>query len=401
MTTTSDVPTTTINFQDPSFVVDPYPALSDVRRLGPIVKHEQSGQYLVTGYSTCARVFGNAEKFACDAQSIVGTFGGATMEAIDDRARHDRIRGVWARDFLRTSLEERRQMITEVVDARLEPFVEKVRAGEAVDAVGEMVRGIPTIVIAKMLGVPETDHSQFAAWSDAMGRKKEGSTDPTERGRQLVEAGLRATSELNDYMRKELADRRQHPTSDLISTMVNSPVAEEMTEAELVASNTQLVFAGNETTAKLMAHILLALSEHPDQLAALRTDRSLIPQAIEEIHRWRSIMQAGWRFARRDHEVAGVQLKEGDTVMCLQGIANRDPQRWEDPDRLDIFREPRQHMGFGFGLHSCLGLNLARLETQIWLNRLLDELPEWRVESVDWGGNWLLRGPFRLHVNAA
>lgn len=401
MTTTSEVPTTTINFQDPNFVLDPYSALTEVRRLGPIVKHECSGQYLVTGYGTCARVFGNAEKFACDAQSIVGTFGGATMESIDDRPRHDRIRGVWAHDFLRTTLDERRQMITDVVNAQLGPFVEKVRAGETVEAVSEMIRGIPTIVIAKMLGIPEADHRQFSDWSDAMGRKKEGSTDPTERGRRLVEAGLRATSELNDYMRKELADRRAHPTSDLVSAMVNSPVAEEMTEAELVASNTQLVFAGNETTAKLMAHILLALSQHPDQLAALRSDRSLIPQAIEEIHRWNSIMQAGWRFACGDHEVARVQLKEGDAVMCLQGMANRDPERWEDPDRLDIFREPRQHMGFGFGLHSCLGLNLARLETQVWLDRLLDELPVWNVESVDWGGNWLLRGPFRLHVNAA
>ena len=396
----TDVPTTEVDFQDPAFVIDPYPALREIREAGPVVWHEGLQQYLVTGYRDCARIFGNAKKFASDVDFFVGLFGGLTMEAMD-QPRHDQVRGVWSRDFQRPTVEAQRELITEVIDSQLESFLERVRSGETVDAVSAMTRGIPTIVIAKMLGIPDADYRQFSAWSDAMGGIPEGSTDLSPRGQELIANGKQATKDLNDYIRNELAPRRKNPGSDLISTMVASPVADEMTEQEIVASNTQLVFAGNETTAKLMAHTMLALQQHPDQLALVREDPSLIPQAIEEIHRWNTIVHVGWRFVRDGgHQIAGVPVKDGDVIMCLQGAANRDPARWENPDVLDIRREPVQHMGFGFGMHSCLGLNLARLEVQIWLQRLLEELPAWNVESVDWGTNWVLRGPAALHISA-
>jgi cytochrome P450 len=259
------------------------------------------------------------------------------------------------------------------------------------------------MIIARMMGIPTADHRQFAHWSDLMGDIIQGMQDSTPRGEIIVRDGRQATKELNEYLRYVIARRRVQPQDDLIGHMVDSPRAQEhMTEGEVVASNSQLVFAGNETTAKLMSHILIALALHPDVREQLRRDRSLIPQAVEEIHRWNTISQVAWRTVRgADVTIAGHQLESGSVLMLLKGAANRDPARWDLPDNLDIHRPARGHLGFGFGMHSCLGLNLARLEVHVWLDRLLDELPAWDLIDVDWGAGWTLRGPTRLSIRQA
>lgn len=390
-----------MDFQDPEFVRNPYPAYQRLRELGPVVYHEGIGQYLVTGWRDNARILGNVESFASDEEFFIGLFGGLTMEAME-KDRHDPVRSIWAKDFQRPTLEAQRAMVTEVIEAALMPFIEKVKSGETVEAVHEMTRGIPTVVIARMLGIPPEDFRQFSAWSDAMGGIPEGESDPTPRGAEIVRQGKQATADLNAYIAGEVAKRRTNPSDDLIGTMVSSPISETMDLQEIVASNTQLVFAGNETTAKLMAHTLNALALYPDQRRMLVEDRSLIPQALEEIHRWNTIVHLNWRVARNGGATVGDhRLDDGSMVMCLTGAANRDPDRWERAEELDILRPSAQHLGFGFGMHSCIGLNLARMEAQIWLNRLLDELPEWDVAELDWGSNWVLRGPAAIHIAAA
>jgi cytochrome P450 len=262
---------------------------------------------------------------------------------------------------------------------------------------------VPTIVIARLMGIPVSDHEQFSTWSDAMGDIVQGLQDPTPQGQELVTAGRQATAELNEYVRERVAERRGAGGSDLVSLMVDSPVARElMTDSEVVASNTQLVFAGNETTAKLMSVALLALARFPDVRRELREDRTLLPRAVEEIHRWNSVSTVTWRtVATRDAQVAGHPVEEGAVLMLLRNAANRDPSRWEDPATLDVRRPGRGHLGFGFGMHSCLGLNLARLEVQVLLDRLFDRLPDWDVTDVDWGTGWALRGPTRLGLVTA
>jgi cytochrome P450 len=178
--------------------------------------------------------------------------------------------------------------------------------------------------------------------------------------------------------------------------MVGSEYARtSMSDNEIIASNTQLVFAGNETTAKLMAHTLVTLAGHPDQRRLLVADRTFVSQAIEEVLRWQTITQFIDREVRADDvEISGVRLAPGSVVTPLQGAANRDPQRWDRPEVFDLTRPPKAHLGFGFGMHSCIGLNLARLEAQVWLNRFLDELPDYEVAgAIHYGGNFQLRGP--------
>jgi cytochrome P450 len=397
----SAVPATNASFTDPGFVADPYPLYDEIRAMGRVVLHEPTGQYLTTGWRDSARVLGNAASFGSDVARTIDRFGAETIECMD-KDRHDAVKSIWSDDFKRGTLEAHRELIREVVDSRLLPFAERLRAGEHVDAVAEMIRSIPALVIARLMDIPSADHRQFARWTDTMGGITAGKVDPSPRGAELVRAGKQASAELSAYIAGQIEERRRLPGDDLISRMVASPLRSELDESEVIAGNTQLVFAGNGTSAKWMSQVIYALSSYPEQRRMLVEDRSLIPAAIEEIHRWSTMAQVSWRYVRNGGaELGGAVLPDGSAILTLLGAANRDPSRWERPDVLDIHRPPQQHLGFGFGLHACLGLNLARLEVQVWLDRLLTELPEWEVADLDWGREWTLRGPVRIELAAA
>ena len=389
------------SFFEPGFNQDPYPVLEEIRAQGRVVHNESRHSWMLTSYRDVVYVLGHAQEFALPEGVLLEVFGGPTMETIDDPARHNAMRAIWAKDFQRDRLREIAPLVERVVDDQLGPFVERVRAGEQVDAVANLTRNVPTLVIAHLLGIETSMFAQFSAWSDAMGAIPEGALDPSEEGKAILEAGHQATRQLNEYIASQVAARRGAPSDDLIGKMVHAPYAESsMTEQEIVASNTQLVFAGNETTAKLMAHTLVSLAEHPDQRRLVTEDRDLIPQAVEEVLRWQTIAQFIDRQVQGEPvEIAGVTLPVGSMVTVMHGAANRDPERWERPGSFDVTRPPRPHLGFGFGMHNCIGLNLARLELHVWLNRLLDVLPDYEVVGpVDYGANFQLRGPSAVEI---
>jgi cytochrome P450 len=206
---------------------------------------------------------------------------------------------------------------------------------------------------------------------------------------------------MNAYLHEVIEERRRHPTDDLVGRLTGSEVAKTMNEQDIVASVTQLVFAGNETTANLMAHMVVALAQHPDQRRAAAADRSLVPLAVEETNRWQTPVALKMRHARNGAQIDGIAVEDGAKMLGLQIAANRDPDRWEAPEKFDITRPSTPHIGFGFGKHSCLGLNLARLEAIVWLERLLDELPEWELaEPPDYGTNFWVRGPKKVLLSA-
>lgn len=393
-----------LDYGDAEFAQDPYPTFERVRALGPVVRDEGTGDWLVTSFDECARVHGNVAAFTSELpeRTEPGVFGGPVFETMDG-PRHDEIRGVWARDFQRGQLERHRPMIESVVDAALDGFIPRVLDGETVDAVTGLTRAIPTNVISNLLGIEEDRQQEFSLWSDQMGAVATAMFDKSDAGQAALSAGIQATKSLNGCIAGEIERRRKCPGDDLISTMVQSPVAATMPENEIVANNTQLVFAGNETTAKWMAHTLVTLARHPDQRRLLVEDRALIPRALEEVLRYETVAQLGRRTVRTsDAVVAGVPIPEGDAVACLLGAADRDPLRWDRPNEFDVLRAPKQHLGFGFGLHLCIGIHLARLETQIWLDHLLDRLPDWVVaDDITYGTNVVLRGPAAVPISAA
>lgn len=402
----SGIPTVAHDLQSEEFNSDPYPVLAELRAAGPVVFHEELDRYLVLGFKGCAEALGDISRFDSAALTgfLVEHFGGITMEALDDR-RHDLMRGVWAREFQRDLLEGRRTLVDDVVRSFTVPFVDRVRSGEVVDALAAMCRGIPTLVMTRMLGLPDGEWVQLATWSEAMGRMAEGLRSPGPRGDALVAASHAATRDLNARLLQVIEERRSGPMtgSDLVSRMLRDEFGRSMPDQEVVASATQLVFAGTETTSKLMGTALVALAEHPDQAAALRADRSMVPRAVEEVHRWRTLTQVIPRRATGvGSSVQGTDIPADAAVELLTGAANRDPERWVDPDRFDVRRPYRGHLGFGYGMHVCLGLSLARLETQVWLDLVLDLLPDFRVEGpLDYGRNFSIRAPREVPVAAA
>ncbi|WP_395311344.1 cytochrome P450 [Mycobacterium sp. AMU20-3851] len=403
----SDVPELTFDTADPDFVRDPWPRYRQIRDLGGVVFNEQVNRFMVAGFDdtrmilTTPTVFGSERGQAEQA----GVFGGPTMEFYDG-SHHDRMRAIWSDDFRPRALAALRPAITEVIRARLAPCLRRLRAGETVEVVAELTRGIPTEVIAHLLGIESDMADRFAEWSDAMGASAEGYTNPGERGARLIAVGKAATAELNEYIRAQITRRRcpSFTGGDLITTMVRHDYARtQMTEQEIVASNTQLVFAGNETTAKLLAQIVVTLAAHPDQRDALVEDPQLIPAAVEEVHRHETITHSVFRDAIGDRAFVGdARVPDGRRITLLLGAANRDPARWEHPERFDLFRKKLPHLGFAFGLHSCLGMNLARLEAQIFLEELLAALSRWRVDGqVGYGRNFAVRGPAAVYISAA
>ena len=388
-------PAMPVDFTDPHVVESPWEILEQIRAAGPVVYNELIDAWMVSSYRNVARLLGNAENFTTErlAEGYAQLFGGKTMQ-FDDTPLHDQIKAVWAKQFQRDNLALVTDMVTEIVGMRLMPFVERIRSGEVLDAREHLTRGIPTLVIARMMGLPEERFEEFSGWSDAMGGILGGVVSSTDDGREMIRAGQAATASMNEYLHEVLEDRRRQPSEDLVGRLTGSEVAALMPEQDLVATVTQLVFAGNETTANLMAHILVALAQHPDQRREMASDRSLVPIAVEETNRWQTPVALKMRHARNSAQLAGVAIPDGAKMLGLVIAANRDGERWEDPAQFDIHRASKPHLGFGFGKHSCMGLNLARLEATVWLNRLLDELPEWEVAAPpDYGRNFWVRGP--------
>jgi cytochrome P450 len=300
-----------------------------------------------------------------------------------DGAEHTRLRAILAPQFTLSAIAKWEDRVRSVVDELLLTLVEH---SEAIDLIADFTM-IPTVIAADMLGIPAERYDDFRRWShNVVTLLAYGFEDAH------AQALLRQTaSELNEYMGSELERHRQDRPDDLITLMLDSP----MTDGEIISTANLLLLAGYDTTAKVMSNCVVALERNPDQRRMLVEDPSLIPSAIEEVLRWWGMLQGAARRITVDTELAGVQLTKGKLVYNLVAAANRDPDRWPEPARFDIHREPKAHLAFGYGPHLCLGAPLARLEVKVALERLLELAPEYTLRDVDFGTAWRNRGPER------
>jgi cytochrome P450 PksS len=259
------------------------------------------------------------------------------------------------------------------VEALAEGLLDGLRDRTGFDLIRDYALPIPATVIAEMLGVPAGDRHKFHRWSKAM-----VSADPFGWRRFLVVPHVWAFLR---YIRRLIRAKRAVPGDDLLTALVRAEEAgNRMSEDELVAMTFLLLVAGHETTVNLIGNGVLALLEHPDQLARLRADLSLVRPAVEELLRYGSPLEtATERFAREDVTIAGVTIPRGALVYAALASANRDGRQFPDPDRLDITREPNRHLSFGLGPHFCLGAPLARLEGQVAIAALLRRAAEFRA----------------------
>jgi cytochrome P450 len=293
-----------------------------------------------------------------------------------------------SRDFTPRRIREIEPRVREIAKDLLDAVERK---GE-LDVMRDVANALPVMVIAEMLGVPSELYAQFKRWSDAV--ISGGNTLP---GMPLPDDVIQAGDELRDYLAAQIVKRRAQPGPDLISALVAAhDDGEAMTSDELLAFVVLLLLAGNETTTNLIGNGMLALGRNPDQMNLLRRTPDLTPRAIEEILRYDGPVQATTRRALVDVEVGGTKIPAGTGCFVVIGAANHDPAQFDDPDRFDITRDPKDNVAFGDGIHFCIGAPLARMEGAIAIGAMLERFPHLRLKHpaapTTHKGSYFLRG---------
>ena len=298
------------------------------------------------------------------ADTIGIVFGHSILEM--DEPEHRSYRSLIQQAFTRKAMEDWQVRIVAPVVAR---HLDAVRDAGRADLVRDLLFPFPVEVIAEMIGLPAADLPAFHR------KAVEVISIASD-----IERGLLASQWLAECFAEVIADRRRSPRHDLVSVLVQAELdGQRLTDDEIVAFLRLLLPAGAETTYRSSSNLMFGLLTHPEQLAAVRDDRSLLPGAIEEGVRWEPPLTIIGRTTTRDTVLDGVTIPAGASVTACMGAANRDPARWDDPDAFDVFRAPKQHMSFAFGPHMCLGMHLARMETTTALEAILD-LPDLRLD---------------------
>lgn len=352
-------------------VRDPYPSFHALRE-PPGVHRNPDGAWEVYPYDLVSQVMRDNQSFPSgsirELMSVV--MGPYPLVGMDD-PEHKRLRSLVAQAFRQKTLAHwDADLVLPVVDEMIDGFAARGQA----ELVSEFTYQYPAQVIAEILGLPREDHPFFHPRALAVINV---AVRPDE--------GIAASAELRDYFETIVEARRRRPGTDLISELVQAELdGERLGDEEIYSFLRLLLPAGAETTYRATGSFLYGLLTHPDQLDALRADRSLMPQAIEESIRWEGPLLITSRECVRDTEVGGVRIEAGEMVVTNVGSANHDPTRWDRPDEFDIFREPHPHIAFGVGIHMCLGMHLARMEMATAVNRLLDRCPNLRPDPERW-----------------
>lgn len=308
-----------------------------------------------------------------------------------DPPDHTRLRRLAAKAFTTRRIEEMRGRVEEITEELLGAMSTKA---PPVDLIEEFAFLLPTAVICEVLGVPFEDREGFRRWSTTI-------VTPMQHGREAVAAAMH---ECTAYMGQLIARKRREPGDDVLTGLIEARDDDDrLTEPELIDLMTQMLLAGHETTVSLIGSAVVLLARHPDQLAALRADPTLVPSAIEEVLRYESPADSTLlRVATADVTVGDVTIRKGEGVIAHTGSASFDEARFPDPVAFDVTRQDNPHMGFGHGIHFCFGAPLARLEGQVALAALLRRFPDLRLavlpEEIEWRPPLSVRGPVTVPV---
>ncbi|MCF6388209.1 cytochrome P450 [Mycobacterium sp. MBM] len=357
-------------------VRDPYPELARQRHEMPIQRIDMSTMpgeegkpvFIVYRHEDIQTMLKDHETFS--SQAVIQIFGDVLGHGVMlgmDEPVHGRLRSLVTKAFTQKALARWEE---EIVGRIGNELIDGFAGNGSTDLVKTFTFPYPSRIIAALLGLPEEDFPQFQRWSVSM---LSYTINP--------ERGLAASKALVEYFTPILEARRKDPREDLISSLAAAEIDGQKLADEDIHSFIRLLLpAGVETTYRSLGSLLFALLTHPEQLDAIRADRSLIPQAIEEAVRWDAPLLNITRVATRDTELAGVPIPQGSSVMPMLGAANRQEDRYVEPDRFDIFRQQKVPISWGHGVHVCLGMHLARLEMRTAINLLLDRLPNLRMD---------------------
>lgn len=393
---------------NPDFYRDPYPVYHELRATDPVHWSDIMGSWVLTRYDDVVASmrdpsrFSNAGRHALSldrlpehvrkkAKPIYEHYAVGLIHT--DPPDHTRMRALINKVFTVRAMESLRPRVQKIVDDLLDAAAPK---GE-MDIMAALAYPLPVAIISQILGIPAEDNDKFAYWN-------EGVNELTASGRTTeanLARGLPIFQHLRAYLRDLIEKRRRDPQDDLLSALVMvEEEGDRLSEEELITNYQTLITAGFETTMNLIGTGLLTLLRHPDQLAQLRSDPSLTESAVEELLRYETPFQRNWRVAAQDIDLAGKRIERGHLVAQMLGAANRDPEVFPDPDRLDITRDSGRHVAFGYGIHFCIGAPLARIEADVAFRALLRRFPNLRLKHarVDWREEIVFRGLKSLMV---
>ena len=394
-----------LDADSPAYLEDLYRFYVDVRQGGPVVR-TPTGVGLIGRYTDVARAFRDPIfiKEAVNGSAVTRVAGGGSAPAsalsaefsrwmlFRDPPAHTRLRGLVTKAFTPHVAEAMAPRIHAIVDQLLDA----VEGRGGMEAIADYAYPLPFMVIGELIGLSMEGASKSREWTAAIAR----ALDPTGRPEDVVTASEALVS-LQRYIKPQIDERRNHPRDDLLSRLIS---AEEqggtLSEPELISNVTLLFGAGHETTLNLIGNGLLALLRNPDQLERLRAEPELAQNAVEELLRFDAPVQFVQRWVREDTEFSGVEMRAGERVLLLIGAANRDPEVFPDPDRLDLGRSNVRHLSFSAGPHYCVGAALARLESRIALTSAIERYPTLRAGpgKVSWNTNALFHGVRSLPV---
>jgi cytochrome P450 len=363
---------------DVAINADPYPTFKALRDEAPVYRNERYGFWAISRHADVEAALLDWRTFSSSRSDILELIqSGLPMPPgvvmFEDPPEHATHRGLLSRVFTPRRMAMLEDQVREYCARCLDPLV----GSGGFDVVAELGAEMPMRVIGMLLGIPESDQPSVRSRTDAMLRTEAG------KPLQVKEAAIANGEQFASYIEW----RAQHPSDDLMTALLTaefedaSGVLRTLTREEVLTYTQVLAGAGNETTGRLIGWLAKVLAEHPDQRRELVADRSLVPDAVDETLRFEPTGPHIARWVAQDVTLHGVTIPADSAVLLLVGAADRDERRYADPDRFDIHRPDVQHLTFGYGLHYCLGANLARLEGRCALDALLDRFPEWEVDD--------------------
>jgi pimeloyl-[acyl-carrier protein] synthase len=389
---------------EPEVLADPYPLYRQLREEDPVHWDPFLHAWVVTRYDDVMQVLSSFSADRTPTPKQLSSMGLGDLTPIAqvmvqqmlfmDAPSHTRLRGLCAEAFTPSRVEGMRSHIQEIANRLLD----KVQGAGRMEVIADFAAPLPAIVTAEMLGVPTSDHAQLKNWSadfaEMLGNFQHN-PNRVVRVLQSLEAML-------EYFRNMIAELRKKPRPGLINSLLTAEVkGDRLSEEEVIANSILTMVGGQETTTNLIGNGIVSLLRNPQEADKLRQDRSIIGPAVEELLRYESPSQYTGRLAPADIEMGGKKISKRQAVLAVMGAANRDPERFPDPDRLDLTRKDNRHVAFGWGAHFCFGAPLARIEGQIAFATVLERFRDMRLEPgpLVWRENLGLRGLTALPVS--
>jgi cytochrome P450 len=371
---------------------DPYPVYEQLRSISPTYHVPPPfDAWLILHYEGVKRVLHDHDVFSSAVPAPKNWF------IFFDPPNHTKLRKLIQSAFVPRVVANLEPRIRDISRQLLDAVIDRGQMDLALD----YSVPLPLKVIAEMIGIPASDWARFKQWSDCILQLSYARSGTAEEGKAVGDF-IKVTAEMSPYLAEMISLRKKSPTEDLLTRLVHAEVeGERLSHDEILGFFQLLVVGGQETTTNLVNNAMLCFLEHPDQLARIRADMSLLPAGIEEVLRYRSPLQWVMRTPRREVEINGQVIPAGKLVLAMIGSANRDPLQFNNASRFDISRDPNQHLAFGLGIHSCMGAALARIEARIALTDLFSRLGNISLTGPEpWEPRRALHvhGPARLRV---